>query len=123
MPSTTVANATAHSPTTRPTTTDRPQAPRRRNVFLRLYWMLLGAGALFVLGLTVLRGGHPVASVPSLGMWVVAASMIAARWADITRFDGLTADGEPATPSHFRTYALGVTVVTAGLWAGALAVG
>jgi hypothetical protein len=123
MPSTTVANATAHSHTTTTTTTDQPQTPRRRSVFLRVYWMLLGAAALFTLGLIVLRGGHSVTSVPSLGMWVVAASMIAARWLDITRFDGLTAEGEAATPSHLRSYALGVAVITAGLWAGALAVG
>lgn len=118
MPSSTAASATvpvSHTPQT--------PAPRRRSVFLRLHWMLLGAAALATCALLLSRGEASIASIPSVGMWAVAASMVAARWLDITRFDGLTADGAPATRWHLRRYALGVGVATAGLWAAVLAVG
>lgn len=118
MPSSSVASATVPVSDTHPKSASRP-----RSVFLRLHWMLLGGAALATCALLLFRGETSIVSIPSVAMWAVAVSMIAARWVDITRFHGLTADGEPATRGHFRRYALGVAAATAGLWATALAVG
>ena len=111
-------------PTVARATSDVSQpASKPRSIILRLHWMILGAAALATCALFLLQGGHSAVSLPSFAMWGIAASMVGARWLDISRFHGLTADGVPATTSHLRRYALGVGAATAALWSGALAIG
>lgn len=93
------------------------------SILLRLHWMLLGAAALSTCALLIVHGDHPALSSVSLAMWVIAASMVVARWVDISWLQGLTADGIPATRWHLRRYSLGVLGGTAALWAAALGIG
>jgi hypothetical protein len=85
--------------------------------------MFVGVVALGTSALTLFRADHSVLSVPSVMLWLVAATMIGARWLDISRFNGLTAEGQPASPRHLRRYAVGVGAAAAALWGGALAFG
>lgn len=81
---------------------------------LRLFWMAGGNLALLVLilsianqdGFTLLDGLY----------WVVIAALVSARYVDIVRFGGLTADGTPATKEHFRRYTTWLVLVAIGLW-------
>jgi hypothetical protein len=46
-------------------------------------------------------------------VWITVATSLVARRLDITRLNGQTAGGEPATLAHWRTYAAAVIIVTA----------
>lgn len=54
--------------------------------------------------------------------WGAVLAMLALRSADITRFDGLTADGEPASRDHLRKYFIRVGLVAVALYALALSI-
>lgn len=82
---------------------------------LRVYWMAVGNLALFFCAMFAAR--RPAPSVLD-GLFVaVAITLIIARYIDIARFRGQTADGEPANLGHWRKYALILVPVAAGLWA------
>lgn len=81
---------------------------------IRLFWMAFGNLALLMLALLIFqRKGF---SALDAAYWAVVAALGGARYADIARFDGLTASGEPATMRHFRRYVLGLFAVATGLW-------
>jgi hypothetical protein len=54
--------------------------------------------------------------------WFAVAALIGARYIDVGRFEGLTAQGEPATMQHVRRYALLMPLVALALWLAAQAV-
>lgn len=82
----------------------------------RIYWMALGNLLLVAGALTVLTS-EPGLGLADLLFALAALSLIGVRWLDITRFDGRTADGDPATPKHLHRYAVGVALVSALVWA------
>jgi hypothetical protein len=47
------------------------------------------------------------------GVWSTVVLIIVARRLDITRWNGTTADGEPATLTHLRSHAVLVILLTA----------
>lgn len=88
---------------------DRPQG-----CLLRLFWMAFGNLALLALALLIFkRRGF---SFLDLAYWGVVVALGSARHADITRLQGLTINGEPATMQHLRRYLLGLFLVAAALW-------
>lgn len=50
-------------------------------------------------------------AIPDAVVWLTVALMIVARRVDITRGQGTTATGEPATLAHWRNYAVTVVCV------------
>ena len=92
------------------TTPSTPAFP----VILRVYWMLLGNAALV---LSVLNSNRfPSVLIHAGACALVVASIIAARYADIRYFNGLTADGEPATMQIFKRFAWRITGFGLILW-------
>jgi hypothetical protein len=86
-------------------------------VLMRLTWMAAGNAVLFLCGVFVAQGRAPL--VADLSMLVAAAFLIAVRYADITLFNGETADGHPATLAHWRRYVVAVMFSATVLWATA----
>lgn len=95
---------------------DRPQG-----CLLRVFWMAVGNVALLTLAGFILSQGR--FSLLDGGYWAVVAALVGARYADIVRFRGQTADGTPATVTHLRRYALGLLAVAVGLWIAAHVLG
>ena len=88
---------------------DRPEG-----CLIRLFWMVAGNLALFALVLSIFnQGGF---SLLDGAYWLVVVALAASRYMDIRRFAGLTIHGNPATLAHFRSYAIWLLVVAAGLW-------
>lgn len=89
-------------------------------VALRLFWLLFG-NIVLVAGLAFILTRADAASLVAidLGYWVVVAALLAARRIDITRYHGATADGDPATLSHWRRYALGLVPLSGAAWGAA----
>lgn len=77
-------------------------------------WMLWGNMAVFLCAGKVAEGTAPVMS--SVLFWSFVAALVAGRYVDITRCGGTTAEGEPATLAHWRSYAIRVVIVSAVLW-------
>jgi hypothetical protein len=82
---------------------------------VRLAWLIGGGAALAILTLFIARTGR--LSGLDLVFWVVVILMAVVRFVDITRFGGLTSDGEPATARTWRRYVLRLVLIAGGLWA------
>jgi hypothetical protein len=62
-------------------------------------------------------------SIADLAFWFIVGLLIGARYIDIVRYQGTTADGEPATMAHFKRHVAILLVVAAALWAVARGLG
>ena len=81
---------------------------------VRLLWLMVGNGALFFL--TILIAQRRALSALDFAFWATVVGLILIRYIDITRLNGLTKDGEPASLRHWRRYVLFLLLVSAGLW-------
>ena len=82
----------------------------------RIFWMFAG-NIVLVLSANFVRerqGGF--LSVADLVFWAVVACLMAVRYIDIKRLNGLTATGQPASPTTWRRYAAILFVVSLALW-------
>lgn len=82
----------------------------------RVYWMAVGNALLFFCAIYAAKR-----QAPSMldGLYVgLVALLILVRFFDITRLDGQTADGHPATLAHWRRYSLVLVPVAAAVWVG-----
>lgn len=80
----------------------------------RLVWMAFGYFVLVFCAMFIAKGTAPV--VMDIVFWAVALGVIAVRHIDITRFNGETSEGNPATLGDWRRYAVRVTVISAAMW-------
>ena len=83
---------------------------------VRVLWMVIGQGALAILAFTLLRQSPWSFSVRDVAFWLIVGLVIAARYVDVTRFDGRTANGEPATLRDFRRHTIGLVLVCGAVW-------
>ena len=94
------------------------RADGNASTLLRLGWMLAGNAVLAFLATLILISPAWTMTLRDVLYWLTVAGLIALRYADIYHHHGQTADGEPATPRHFKRYAIGLVVVAALVWAG-----
>jgi len=87
-------------------------------IFLRVYWMFLGNIVLALSFLGIATGDNPF-GWGDVGYWFAIVTMTAARYVDITRYEGLTGTGERATVADWRKYAMGLVVGGLVAWLGA----
>jgi hypothetical protein len=78
----------------------------------RLYWMAIGPMILVLTLLGVLNGEKEEQIGFSIAFLVALAGIPLSRWLDMRSGQAMTADGKPATWSHFRTYVLLVVAVS-----------
>jgi hypothetical protein len=81
----------------------------------RLFWTLGGNMAL-VFGALFIAQAPARLSIYDLAYWGIALLLVATRYVDITHLGGTTADGEPATLSHWRRYTFAVLGICAAIW-------
>ncbi|MBN2196639.1 MAG: hypothetical protein JW751_27755 [Polyangiaceae bacterium] len=87
---------------------------------IRLAWLLGGPIAL-AFGAVLLgdaRQESPLAGHLLIGG--TAGLMIGLRYLDVHHLGGQTANGEPATPQHFRRYAITIAVIAGLIWGAAM---
>jgi hypothetical protein len=77
----------------------------------------MGFGNVAVLALAALIAVRGAFSALDAIYWLIVIVLAAARYLDIRRFNGLTIEGEPATPVHLRRYLNRLFILAAGLWA------
>jgi hypothetical protein len=83
---------------------------------LRLYWMILGNALLALALISIFRNTEGFLSVADIVFVCAVAALLAARWVDIVKLNGLTASGDPATPGHLKRYIVVLVVASAVLW-------
>lgn len=84
-------------------------------LLLRLTWMTIGNVALVFFAALVAKGTAP--RVMDALYFVVVIGLIVVRHVDVTRFQGLTSEGKPATIADWRRYAIRIVVISVGVWA------
>ncbi len=99
----------------------QPQYDSAVGCLPRIFWMLIGNIALLMATASVYgSGGWSIADVV---FWLIVGLLIGARYIDIVRFKGKTADGKLATMAHLKRYVLMVLLGGVALWAAARALG
>lgn len=106
-----------HRPVTPPSAPpETPASESPMGCLLRLYWMGFGNMALVICA--VLAARRPAPSLLD-GVYVfIVCSLVVARYVDISRFNGGTVDGDPATMAHWRRHAVALVPVAAAIWLG-----
>jgi len=94
-----------------------PQITSLSGCLVRLCWMAFGNAALYLMAAHMFLSGGAVFSALDLAFWGTVVLLIAIRYWDIRKLNGLTAGYEPATMAHWGRYAVGLTVVSFVLWA------
>ena len=88
-------------------------APAPAGCLLRLFWMFIANAIIYGSLAMIAMNGTSFPSSLDAVVWITVATSLVARRFDITRLNGQTAGGEPATLAHWRTYAAAVITVTA----------
>jgi len=70
----------------------------------RLVWLLWGGSILLFIWISILSHRGSSFSIFDGAFWATAALLVSVRYVDITRMNGQTASGEPATLAHWRRY-------------------
>lgn len=83
---------------------------------LRIFWMFFGLGALALVAAVNARDGAGELSWRDALFWGLVIALVTARYLDVERFGGRTADGRPATLTDVRSYALWVLGASLALW-------
>ena len=103
-----------NAPNTPNTPTSPPPAPS--GCLLRLIWTLAGNAAIYLALATIAATSPPLPSSLDYVVVVTLILMLAARWLDITRYDGRTIHDEPATSRHWRRYMVMLGSTTLAAW-------
>ena len=86
------------------------------NTALRFYWMALGNLALLTAAGIISKQPTWTVTAVDAGYLLIVVSLFLARYFDIKRFGGETANGEPASNQHLVRYGLGLASFAAALW-------
>jgi len=105
------------APTVGGTPESADRADSNASTLLRLGWMLIGNAVIAVLACVIWIGPAWTLTFKDALYWIAAAGTVLLRWLDVFRHHGQTADGQPATPRHFRRYAIGFGCIVAAIWA------
>jgi hypothetical protein len=89
------------------------QAPAQAGCVLRLFWMLVGNAIVYGSLTYVALNKLAFPGVLDVVVWLTVVLTILARRLDITRWQGTTATGEPATLEHWRRHAAIVVLAAA----------
>lgn len=95
---------------------EKEGATRVSGLALRLFWMFLGNAALGMSAIVILNGTGGALSAADAVYAVFVPLLIGVRYVDITRYNGVTAYGQPATIAHWKRYAAVLVVGSAGVW-------
>jgi hypothetical protein len=83
----------------------------------RILWIGVGNMALVFSATFIAQGHYASFSKADMVFWITVVLMVLIRYVDITRFQGLTAQGhQPATLAQWRRYVVLLIVISSLLW-------
>jgi len=98
-------------------TSDRASEDSLIGLIARLFWMILGPIGLALLAMVIVR--HGAFSLRDGVFAVALMGAMFARYIDVSRYHGKTADGAPATMKDVRSYVRGLLLLAVAMWGGA----
>jgi len=81
---------------------------------VRVLWFVVGNAALLLLAVLITE--EEALSGLDIAFWAIVVALILLRYIDITRLNGLTSDGEPASLQHWRRFSLLLLLIAGGVW-------
>lgn len=94
---------------------DRKSGKSGRAIAVRVYWMFLGFIPM-VASAGAITESKSVPSAADVAFWTSVLSIVLARFYDVTRLNGRTAEGSPATLADWRRHAGWLLLVAAIVW-------
>lgn len=88
----------------------------------RLYWMLVGNAALYLIALAIVEKGRDGAWTTDVAFWAVVVSLMLVRYVDIALLSGATASGKPASLRDWSRYMGRLLLFASVVWIVAHAV-
>ncbi|OQX26156.1 MAG: hypothetical protein BWK80_11905 [Desulfobacteraceae bacterium IS3] len=85
-------------------------------ILIRVFWMMIGNMALGLCAVFITINSIPYFSVYDFIYWIIVVMLITARYIDVKKLKGLTADGDPATIAHWRRHTVRLILVSLPLW-------
>jgi hypothetical protein len=97
-------------------TTQQGQKQAQIGCLLRICWVLIGNVALLALAAVISRQPPWSFSIADGAFFLIVVALIGIRYLDITRFEGTTANNEPATRATWVRYSVGLILLAAVIW-------
>lgn len=94
----------------------------RAGCLVRLGWMMFGNAVLAICAISILSHRSGFLSAADAVFWPAVILLIWLRRFDITRMNGLTASGQPATLAHWKRYVWLLLAFAFVLWSAAHAI-
>lgn len=94
---------------------DRKSRTSGRAIVVRVYWMFLGFIPM-VASIAAIMESKNVPSPADFAYWASVLSIALARFYDVTRLNGTTAEGSPATIADWRRHAAWLLLVATMVW-------
>lgn len=103
-------------PASSPESTSRTDEHEGSSALIRLGWMLGGTLTMLISWFTIISTPSWTFGARDAVFWCAALLTLTLRYVDVTRYQGLTSRGEPATAAHFARYAVGLLVTSCVGW-------
>lgn len=82
----------------------------------RVFWLMLGPLLLVLMTFIIASTGNGWLTPADLVFFGILVALVIARWLEFRGGNPQTAEGQPATPEHFRRYLIVVIALGLGLW-------
>jgi hypothetical protein len=92
------------------------------SLLVRFFWMVIGNFILFFMAAGICASENKGLGLKDAIYWVVVILLVLARYVDIKYLDGLTAQGAPASMTHWYRYSAGLIIGGGLVWGLAHAV-
>jgi hypothetical protein len=86
------------------------------SLLLRLFWIAIGNFILFFIAFGIYDSEEKGLGLKDAIYWVVVMLLILTRYTDIRYLGGLTAQGTPASMTHWYRYAVGLPICAGLIW-------
>ena len=86
---------------------------------VRFAWLIVGHGAILLSLVWAFQSQRTGFAVADVVLWGAVVACIALRYLDVSRLNGLTATGRPASIADWRRYALILITAALVLWGAA----
>jgi hypothetical protein len=98
---------------------DRPHASNGLGALARVGWMVVGTIMILSLGMSIASQPAWSFTIRDAVFWGATVATGLIRYIDVTRLDGQTAQGDPATTRDLTKYLIALAAIALLLWLGA----
>ena len=85
-------------------------------MLVRLFWMVIGNFILFFIALGIYDSEKKGLGLKDAVYWIIVILLVLTRRIDIKYLGGLTAQGTPASMSHWYRYVVGLIICAGLIW-------